>query len=161
MWAALVCVWVVSTWSPSADQAPVSGWPQAARRPVLAIMSLEPGEFALRLEHHWGGLGASRVHFDDHDGPFEAVVERSAGGVRVIFNGWEEHPFTASSKKVRVVYRSLKAEHTDFVAEATPDGGVQLKAAGRPPIRGSRISVRLGVRDARYLVTKAKRASGD
>src|SRR4051812_31522627 len=104
MWTALLWVGLGFAGFPSADQAPGSGESKAATRPTLAIMSPDPGEFALRLEHHWGGLHANRVYFDNHEGPFEAVVERSADGVRVTFNGWEERPFTASSKKIRVTY---------------------------------------------------------
>ena len=161
MWTTLVWIGLVFAGFPPHDQAPGSGESKAATRPTLSIMSPDPGEFALRLEHHWGGLAANRVSFDDHEGPFEAVVERSADGVLVTFNGWEERPFTASSKKVRVIYRHPRAGNAEFVADATTDGGVQVRVPGRPPIRGSKVSVRLGAPDVKYLVTKAKRASGD
>jgi hypothetical protein len=128
---------------------------------MLAIMSPDPGEFALRLEHHWGGLGVNRVYFDNHDGPFEAVVQRSADGVRVTFNGWEERPFTASSKSIRVTYHGPGVGRADFLVEAMPDGEVQLRVAGRPSIQGEKISVRLGGPEVRYVPTKPKKGSTD
>jgi hypothetical protein len=161
MWTALLWIGLGFPCFPSADQAPASSVAGTAMRPRLAIMSPDPGEFPLRLEHHWGGLGANRVYFDDHDGPFEAVVERSAEGVRVTFNGWEERPFTASSKTIRVAYRGPGAGSADFIAEALPDGEVQLRVAGRPSIRGEEISVRLGVPEVKYVSSKPKKRSGD
>ena len=161
MWTALVWIGLGFAGFPSVDEALGRGESKAAMRPRLAIMSPDPGEFALRLEHHWGGLGANRVYFDDHDGPFEAVVERSADGVRVTFNGWEERPFTASSKTIRVAYHGPGAGRADFIVEAMPDGEVQLRVAGRPAIRGEKISVRLGVPEVKYVPTKPKKRSGD
>ena len=60
-----------------------------------------------------------------------------------------------------MAYRRPGAGRVDFVATAMPGGEVQLRVVGRPPIRGSKISVRLGVPDVKYLVTKARRASSD
>ena len=130
MWTALVWIGLGFAGFPPQIRPPEGGEPKAATRPTLSIMSPDPGEFALRLEHHWGGLDANRVYFDDHEGPFEAVVERSADGVRVTFNGWEERPFTASSKTIRVAYHGPGAGRADFIVEAMPDGEVQHTGRG-------------------------------
>ena len=88
-------------------------------------------------------------------------MEPSAEGVRVTFNGWEERPFTASSKTIRVTYHGPRVGRADFIAEAMPGGEVQLRVAGRPSIRGEEISVRLGVPEVKYVPTKPKKGSGD
>jgi hypothetical protein len=89
------------------------------------------------------------------------VVERSADDVRVTFNGWEERPFTASSKTFRVAYHGPGARRADFMAEVMPYGEVQLRVAGRPAIRGEKISVRLGNPEANYVLIKRMKRSGD
>src|SRR5262249_12095292 len=61
--------------------------------PVLEIMSLDRGEFSLGVSWPWGAMAANRVMFNDHRGPFKAVVESSDKGVRVSFEGWGEGPF--------------------------------------------------------------------
>jgi hypothetical protein len=49
----------------------------------------------------------------------------------------------------------------DFIAEAMPDGEVQIRIAGRPAIRGEVISVRLGVPESKYVPTNPKKRSKD
>ena len=78
-------------------------------------------------------------YFDNHDGPFEAVVEPSASGVRVTFNGWEEHPFVATAARIRMVYHRPGADRVDVVAEAMPGGKVRIRPADRPPIQGKKV----------------------
>jgi hypothetical protein len=83
--------------------------------------------------------------FDDHPGPFKAVVESSAKGVRVRFDGWGKEPFAAVVyKQVRVIYRAAGRKEVEFTAEATTDGEVRLLFPGRPKIRGKRIVLGLG-----------------
>ena len=124
--------------------------PVAVKHAVLEIMSRAQGHRTLRLEHHWGGIAASHVFFNDHDGPFEAVVEPMANGVRVTIKGWEEHPFMATAPSIRMVYDRPESRRVDVVMEAMPGGEVRIRPAGRSPIHGRRVSVRLGGPEARY-----------
>jgi hypothetical protein len=114
-------------------------------------MSLDSREFALQLEHHWGGITASHVFFDNHSGPFEAVVETSAGGVRITFNGWEEHPFVATAAGIRIVYHRAGARRVDVLTEAIPGSEVRISPVARPPIKGRKVAIRFGGPDVRYV----------
>ncbi len=109
------------------------------------------GDLDLHLEHHWGAISASRVFFDKQDGPFEAIVEPSAGGVRVTFTGWEEHPFVATAKSMRVVCRRPGVGRVELVVEAMAGGEVRILPSSNAPIRGKKVAVRLGSGDVRYV----------
>src|SRR4051812_47436659 len=75
-------------------------------RPVLELASPDPGECPLGLSWRWGSMAVKRVHFEDHEGPFKAVVDSTGQGVRITFHGWGKDPFVASAdRQVRVVYR--------------------------------------------------------
>jgi hypothetical protein len=151
MWVAFVCVGLgISGFAPVGQTAMIRK-PPAAPHSVLEILSPVPGDFALKLDYPWGGIAASRVYFDNHDGPFEAVVEPSGPGVRVTFKGWEEKPFVATAEKVRIIYHRPGAGRVDVLAEAMPGGEVRIQPVGRPPIRGRNISVHLGGNNARYV----------
>src|SRR6516165_8723809 len=65
---------------------------KTGKEPVLEIRSLDPGDCTLRLSWPWGGMAVNRVMFNDHRGPFKAVVESSGRGVRVTFDGWGQGP---------------------------------------------------------------------
>src|SRR5437870_3692030 len=77
---------------------------RAGAEPVLEIMSLDQGDRTLGLSWPWGAMAVNHVQFDDHRGPFEAVVESSGQGVRVTFDGWGKGPFVASAAKIRIIY---------------------------------------------------------
>jgi hypothetical protein len=121
--------------------------------PVLEIMSLDPGDYALRLSWPWGAMAANHVTFSDHRGPFKAVVESSGQGVRVTFEGWGEQPFVASAGKVRIIYWVAGKKESDFVAEAVSGGAVRVRAVDRPVTQGRRIVVGLGERAAKGAAT--------
>jgi hypothetical protein len=69
----------------------------ARAEPVLEILSLDPGDCTLRLSWPWGAMAVNHVLFQDHRGPFQAVVESAGAGVRVTFDGWGREPFVASA----------------------------------------------------------------
>src|SRR5215468_10116409 len=91
---------------------------RARTEPILVIMSLDPGACTLGLSWPWGAMAANRVQFNDHRGPFQAVVESAGKGVRVTFNGWGQGPFAASADKVRIIYWVAGRKEIDFAAEA-------------------------------------------
>jgi hypothetical protein len=127
------------------------GAEQAAKvGPVLEIMSPDRGDCTLGLSWRWGTMAVNHVLFDDHRGPFKAVVESTGKGVRVSFEGWGKEPFVASAdKEVRIIYWVAGRKELDFTAEATSGGEVRVRPAGRPDIRGKRIILGLGGRAAK------------
>jgi hypothetical protein len=113
--------------------------------PVLEILSPDRGDRSLGLEWPWGSMAVKHVMFNDHRGSFKAVVESSAHGVRVRFEGWGKEPFTAvADKEIRVIYRVPGRKAVDFTAEATATGDVRVMTPGRPKVRGRRIVLGLG-----------------
>jgi len=151
MWLALAWIGLGISGLASASQTAGGSALAPVEHAVLELMSLDPGECTLRLEHHWGGIAANHVYFDDHDGLFEAVVEPSASGVRVTFNGWEEHPFVATTARIRMVYERPGAARVEVVAEPMPGGKVRIAPVGRPAIHGKKVSIRMGGPEVRYL----------
>jgi hypothetical protein len=134
--------------------APAAGAEERARaEPVLEIMSLDPGDCTLRLSWRWGGMAVNRVLFDDHRGPFKAVVESSGKGVRVTFDGWGTEPFVASADKIRIIYRVAGRKEMDLAAEAISGGAVRVRAVDRPVGQGRRIVIGLGQRAAKGVST--------
>ena len=86
-----------------------------ASKPVLEVMSPDPGDCSLGLTWQWGSMAVNHVLFDDHSGPFKAIVEPTGRGVRVTFNGWGEEPFVASAdKQIRIVYQVGRKKEIDF-----------------------------------------------
>ena len=122
---------------------------RAKAEPVLEIMSLDPGDYALRLSWPWGAMAANHVTFSDHRGPFKAVVESSGPGVRVTFIGWGETPFVASADKIRIIYRIGGKKAIDFATEAIEGGAVRVRPVDRPATQGRRIIIGLGERPAK------------
>jgi hypothetical protein len=119
---------------------------EARAQPVLEIMSPGRGECTLRLSWPWA---VNHVLFDDHRGPFKAVVESTGKGVSVRFDGWGKEPFVASAaKEVRVIYWVAGKKEIEFTAEVAPGGEVRVRPTGRPDIRGRRIVLGLGGRAA-------------
>jgi hypothetical protein len=116
--------------------------------PVLEIMSLDPGDYTLGLSWPWGAMAVNHVMFNDHRGPFQAVVEASDQGARVTFDGWGKEPFVASADKVRIIYWVAGKKEIDFTAEAISGGAVRVRAVDRPVIQGRRIVIGLGRRGA-------------
>jgi hypothetical protein len=151
MWIAVPCIGLGMLGFASGGLTAGSRAPTTAKHAVLEIMSPDSDDLALQLVHHWGGMSASHVFFDNHDGPFDAVVEASAGGVRVTFTGWEEYPFVATAAKIRMAYDRPGAARVEFVAEAIPGGEVRIRPVGKPPIQGRKVALRLGGADARYF----------
>jgi hypothetical protein len=120
----------------------------AKAEPVLEIMSLDRGDYTLGLSWPWGAMAANHVMFNDHRGPFKAVVESAGEGVRVTFDGWGEGPFVASARKIRIVYRVAGRRELDFTAEAIAGGAARVRPVDRPVTQGRRIVIRLGERAA-------------
>jgi hypothetical protein len=121
----------------------------AKAEPVLEIMSLDQGACTLGLSYSWGAMAVNHVMFNDHRGPFKAVVESSGKGVRVTFDGWGDGPFVASAEKIRIIYWVAGRKEMDFAAEAMPGGAVRIRAVDiravdRQAIQGRRIVIRLG-----------------
>jgi hypothetical protein len=95
-------------------------------------------------------MAVNHVLFNDHRGPFKAVVDSTGKGVRVRFDGWGKEPFVASAEKeVRVIYWVVGRKEIDFTAEAASGGEVRVRPTGRPDIRGRRIVLGLGGRAAK------------
>jgi hypothetical protein len=151
MWTAVAWIEFGLSGLPPATHITRCSAPVAAKHAVLEIMSPNSGDLSLQLEHHWGSISDSHVFFNNHEDPFEAVVEPSADGVQVTFTGWEEHPFVATAARIRMVYHRPGAGLVDFVAEAMPDGEVRIRPAGRTLIHGRKVAVRLGCSDVRYV----------
>jgi hypothetical protein len=120
----------------------------AKSEPLLEIMSLDPGDHSLGVSWPWGAMAANHVMFNDHRGPFKAIVESSGQGVRVTFEGWGEEPFAATADRIRVIYRVAGRTEIDFAAEAITGGAVRIRAVGRPVTQGRRIVIGLGRRHA-------------
>jgi hypothetical protein len=95
---------------------------EAKAERVLEIMSLDQGDCTLGLSWQWGAMAVNHVRFNDHCGPFTAVVESSGKGVRVTFDGWGKAPFVASANKVRIIYWVAGRKEIDFAAEAISGG---------------------------------------
>jgi hypothetical protein len=116
----------------------------AGAEPVLEIMSLDPGDCTLRLSWPWGAMAVNHVLFNDHRGPFKAVVESAGKGVRVTFDGWGQGPLVASADQVRIIYRVAGRKEIDFTAEAISGGAVRVRPVARPVTQGRRIVIGLG-----------------
>jgi hypothetical protein len=91
-------------------------------------------------------MAANHVMFNDHDGPLKAIVESSAKGVRVTFEGWGNDRFVASAGKVRIIYWVKGKKEIDFVAEAISGGAVRVRPVDRSITEGKRIVIGLGKR---------------
>jgi hypothetical protein len=116
----------------------------AKGEPVLELMSLDPGNCTLELSWPWGAMAVNHVLFNDHRGPFKAVVESAGRGVRITFDGWGRGPFVASADKVRMVYSVAGRKEIDFTAEAVSGGIVRVRPVDRPVTQGRRIVIGLG-----------------
>ena len=78
---------------------------------VLEIISPDQGDCPLGLSWRWGSMAVKHVWFDDHRGPFKAVVESSGKAVRVTFEGWGKERFVASAEtQIRINYRPRRQE---------------------------------------------------
>jgi hypothetical protein len=125
----------------------------ANAEPVLEIMSLDRSDGSLELSWSWGGMAVNHVKFNDHRGPFKAVVESQGKGVRIKFEGWGNDPFVASADKVRIIYEVAGKKEIDFVAQAIPGGAVRVRPVDRPVSEGKRIVIGLGDRAAKGVAT--------
>jgi hypothetical protein len=121
---------------------------RAEAEPVLEIMSMDRGDCTLRLSWPWGAMAVNHAMFNDHRGPFKAIVEPSSRGVRITFDGWYEGPFVASADRIRVIYWVEGRKQIDFAAEALSGGAVRVRPVDRPVTRGKRIVIGLGERSA-------------
>src|SRR5215472_4260222 len=108
----------MAAWSAGAERG-------ARAEPVLEIMSLDPGDCTLGLSWPWGAMAVNHVTFNDHRGPFKAVVESSGEGVRVTFDGWGKEPFVATAAKIRIIYWVGGRAAIELVAEAISGGAVR------------------------------------
>jgi hypothetical protein len=114
--------------------APPTGAAEAVRAgSALEIMSPDRGDCTLGLEWPWGAMAVKHVLFEDHRGPFKAVVESTGTGVRVRFEGWGGEPFGAvADKEVRIISWVASRKEVEFTAEATTAGEVRVRPAGHP-----------------------------
>jgi hypothetical protein len=121
---------------------------RAKEAPVLEIIGLDRGNYTLGLSWPWGAMAVDHVLFNDHSGPFKAIVESSGKGVRVTFDGWGRLPFVASAAKMRIIYWVADRKEIDFKAEAIAGGTVRVQPVDRPVSQGKRIIIGLGPRAA-------------
>jgi hypothetical protein len=128
---------------------------------VLEILSLDRGDCTLGMSWPWGAMAVNHVMFNDHRGPFQAVVESSGPGVRVTFIGWGETPFVASADKMRIIYRVAGRRAIDFATEAIEGGAVRVRPVDRPATQGRRIVIGLGERAAKGVATVSVEARKD
>jgi hypothetical protein len=117
--------------------------------PVLEIISLDQGNCTLGLSWPWGAMAVNHVRFNDHNGPFKAIVESSGKEVRCTFDGWGKGRFSASAPKMRIVYWVGGRREIDFNAEVIPGGTVRVQPVDRPISEGRRIIIGLGPRAAK------------
>jgi hypothetical protein len=89
-------------------------------------------------------MSVNHVLFNDHRGPFKAVVESSGRAVRVTFDGWGSEPFVASADKIRIIYRVAGRKDMDLAAEAISGGAVRVRRVDGPETRGRRIVIGFG-----------------
>jgi hypothetical protein len=129
--------------------------------PMLEIMSLDRRDYSLAVSWPWGAMAANHVMFNDHRGPFQAVVESSGKGVRVTFVGWGEKPFVASADKIRIVYWVAGKKAFDFATEAIPGDAVRVRPVDRPVTQGRRIVIGLDERAAKGVATVSVEARKD
>jgi hypothetical protein len=106
-------------------------------------------------------MAVNHVTFNEHRGPFKAVVESAGRGVRVTFVGWGETPFVASADKIRIIYRVAGKRAIDFAAEAIPGGVVRVRPVDRPITQGRRVVVGLGERAANGVASVSVEARKD
>jgi hypothetical protein len=140
---------------------PAGGEGGARTEAVLEIMSLDRGDCTLGLSWPWGAMAVNHVTFNDHRGPFQAVVESSGQGVRVTFIGWGETPFVASADRIRIIYRVAGKKAIDFTTEAIEGGAVRVRPVDRPITQGRRIVIGLGERAANGVATVSVEARKD
>jgi hypothetical protein len=117
---------------------------KAKSEPILEIMSLDNRHCTLALSWPWGGMAVNHVMFNDHSGPFKAVVTSSGNGVQIAFDGWTKEPFKASADRVRIVYWVAGGKEIDFVAEAISDRVVRVRPVARPVAQGKHIVIKFG-----------------
>jgi len=134
---------------------------RARAEPVLEIMSLDRGDYTLELSWPWGAMAANHVMFNDHRGPFKAVVESSGRGVRVTFDGRDKGPFIASAAKIRIISWVVGRKEIDFTVEAISDGAVRGRPADRPVTQGGRIVIGRGERATKGVGNVSVEARGD
>ena len=121
---------------------------QSSEANALEIVSTDPGEFPLELSWRWGGMAVNHVVFNDHRGPYKAIVEPGAKGVKVTFDGWGKESFTATAnKQVRITSRVAGKKEVDFTAEAVSPIEVRVRPTDRAVVKGKRIVIGLGSRD--------------
>jgi hypothetical protein len=113
---------------------------------VLEIRSLDPEDCTLGLSFPWGAMAVNHVLFNDHRGPFKAIVESSGKGITVTFDGWGKDRFIASAEKIRVIYRIGGNKEIDFEAKPISGGAVRVQPVGRTVSEGRRVVIRLGER---------------
>jgi hypothetical protein len=133
----------------------------AKAEPVLEIMSLDKADGSLGLSWSWGAMSANRVMFNDHRGPFKAIVASSGKRVRVTFDGWGEEPFVASAEKIRIIYWVAGRKEMDFAAELVPGGAVRIRPVDRPIAQGQRIVIKFGERAAKGVAADSVEARKD
>ena len=119
---------------------------------VLEIISPDQGDCPLGLSWRWGSMAVKHVWFDDHRGPFKAVVESTGKAVRVNFDGWGKERFVASAdKQIRIIYKPVGRKAIEFTMESSSAGEVRVRRVDRPDVRGRRVVLELGAVDAQAL----------
>ena len=98
-------------------------------------------------------MAVNHVMFNDHRGPFKAIVESSGKGIRVTFDGWGKSPFAASASKVRIIYWVAGRKEIDFEAEVVSGGEVRVRPVDRRVTQGRRIVIGLGGRADQGVAT--------
>jgi hypothetical protein len=94
------------------------------------------------------GRDGGRVIFNDHNGPYKAIVEPTGKGVKVTFDGWGKESFTASAKKeIRIISRVAGRKEIEFTVEFVSSSEVRIRSDPRQSVRGSRIVAAIGGRN--------------
>ena len=112
---------------------------------VLDIIGPDQGDCPLGLSWRWGSMTVKHVWFDDHRGPFKAVVESSGKEVRVTIDGWGNERFVASAEtQIRIIYKPVGRKAIEFTMESSAAGEVRVRRVDRPDVRGKRVVLELG-----------------
>jgi hypothetical protein len=112
--------------------------------PTLEIMSLNERELALSISWPWGTMAANHVMFNDHHGPFKAIVESTGTGVRVTFDGWRKQALVSTADKLQIIYSNAGRKEIDLVAEATSGNAVRIRPVDQLASQGKRTVIWFG-----------------
>jgi hypothetical protein len=97
-------------------------------------------------------MAVNHVVFNDHHGPYKAIVELGLKGVKIMFEVGGKESFTVSaSKEIRIISRVAGRKEIEFTVEVVSTREIRIRSAARLTVRGSRVGIAFGSRDERGI----------